>query len=210
MDTTPVSGRSAGTTGPAGTSGPPAFDELIDRVRVRLRPVLWSKWGVEVGGDLCAEVEEYAWTHRERLLEMDNPLGYLYRVAQSRSRRYTRWLRRTTFPEHFPDVPHDDPELNDILHLLAGLTPDQRACVLLTHGFGWTYEEVAGLLGMTRAAVNNHIHRGMTRLRADHPDELASPGDTTEVTGATDAADRHSPSPEPSTVTHLRLKETMP
>ena len=142
-----------------------AFEELIEHIRSRLRPVLWSKWGVEVGSDLAAEVEEYAWTNRERLLGMDNPLGYLYRVSQSKSRRYTRWARRTTFPEQIPELAHDDPELHDMFQVLATLSPNQRTCVLLVHGFGRTYDEVADQLGITRAAVNNHVHRGLVRLR---------------------------------------------
>lgn len=149
----------------------PPFEEFIRTVRARLRPVLWSKWGVEIGSDLCAEVEEYAWIHHERLVAMANPHGYLYRVAQSKARRYTRWSRRNQFPEEFPDLVHDDPELHDTLQLLAGLNDNQRTCVLLVHGFGWTYDEVAELLGVSRAAVNNHVHRGLSRLRStDTPD----------------------------------------
>jgi hypothetical protein len=32
---------------------PGSFDELIDLIRGRLLPVLWSKWGIEVGGELA-------------------------------------------------------------------------------------------------------------------------------------------------------------
>jgi DNA-directed RNA polymerase specialized sigma24 family protein len=49
--------------------------------------------------------------------------------------------------------------------MLAVLSPDQRVCVLLVHGFGWTYNEVAELLGMKRSEVNNHVHRGLAHLR---------------------------------------------
>jgi DNA-directed RNA polymerase specialized sigma24 family protein len=124
---------------------------------------------VEAGSDICAEVEEYAWANRERLLRMSNPLGYLYRVSQSRSRRYTRWTRRTTFPSQFPDTAHEDPQLHGTLSALAGLSADQRASVLLVHGFGWSYAEVASLLGCSRAAVTNHVHRGLSRLRSVAP-----------------------------------------
>jgi DNA-directed RNA polymerase specialized sigma24 family protein len=150
-----------------GTEFTDSFEELIDLVRSRLLPALWSKWGVEVGGDICCEVEEYAWENRDRLLRMSNPLGFLYRVSQSRARRYSRWTKRTTFPSRFPDLVHEDPRLHDILQMLAVLTPDQRTCVLLVHGFGWTYNEVAELLGIRRTEVNNHVHRGLLRLRAD-------------------------------------------
>lgn len=148
---------------------PDSFDELIDLVRTRLLPVLWSTWGVEIGSDICAEVEEYAWQHSERLLGMANPLGYLYRVSQSRARRYTRWLQRTTFPSRFPDLVHEDPEVHDVMRDLAVLNADQRACVLLVHGFGWSYAEVASLLGIKQSAVTNHVHRGLTRLRRAAP-----------------------------------------
>jgi DNA-directed RNA polymerase specialized sigma24 family protein len=173
MDSSPAAGH------------PPSFDGFIETVRTRLRPVLWSKWGIEAGSDLCAEVEEYAWTHHERLLAMSNPLGYLYRVAQSRARRYTLWSRRAHFPSEFPDLVDDDPELHDVLEMLAGLNENQRACVLLVHGFNWTYDEVAELLGMSRAAVNNHVHRGLTRLRAT---TLPSP----PAVSAVDPIDDHS------------------
>lgn len=169
MDTNPAESR-------LGT-----FDELVDQVRSQLLPVLWSKWGVEVGGDICCEVEEYAWTHRQRLLKMPNPLGYLYRVSQSKARRYTRWSQRTTFPSRFPDIIHEDPQLHDMLQMLSNLSPDQRACVLLVHGFGWSYNDVADLLGMKRSDVNNHVHRGMACLRTDHFNEPLLRNRTTEL-----------------------------
>lgn len=165
----------AGSTGVMDVEPTGDFEDLVGLVRSRLRPVLWSKWGVELGSDLAAEVEEYAWTNRERLLGMANPLGFLYRVSQSRARRYTRWARRIAFPEDVPELAHDDDELQETFQLLAGLTPNQRACVLLVHGFGWTYDEVAGLLGITRAAVNNHVHRGLRRVRATLPDLPSDP-----------------------------------
>jgi DNA-directed RNA polymerase specialized sigma24 family protein len=146
-------------------NGLQGFDDLIDEIRSRLLPALVAKWGIEVGSDICSEVEEYAWANHERVLRMENPLGYLYRVAQSRSRPYTRWLRRSTFPSRFPDLAHHDPVLHDLLQHLAGLKPDQRVSVLLVHAFGWTYTEVAELLGVTRSVVNHHVHRGLAQLR---------------------------------------------
>ena len=159
---------------------PGSFDELIELVRGRLLPVLWSKWGIEVGGDVCCEVEEYAWENRDRLLRMSNPLGFLYRVSQSKARRYSRWSKRTTFPSRFPDLVHEDPQLHDTLQMLAVLTDDQRVCVMLVHAFGWTYADVAELLGVTRAVVNHQVHRGLARLRSTSlQDPLLSPSRNT-------------------------------
>lgn len=197
------------SSAPAGEPG--SFDDLVALIRSRLRPVLWSRWGPEVGGDLCGEVEEYAWTHRERLLQMTNPLGFLYRVSQSKARRYTRWSRRNCFPDEFPDVVHDDPDLHDTLQLLAGLTADQRACVLLTKGFGWSYDEVAELLGMTRAAVNNHIHRGLTRLRVVHnADGPSDPTPSDPTPSDLTPSDPTLPDPEPLDRDQPQVQEIAP
>ena len=90
---------------------PGSFGGLIELIRGRLLPGLWSKWGSEVGGDVGCEVEEYAWENRDRLLRMSNPLGFLYRVSQSKARRYSRWSTRTTFPSRCPDRSQDDRQL---------------------------------------------------------------------------------------------------
>ena len=147
-------------------NGYESFDGLIDDVRLRLLPALVVKWGIEVGSDLCSDVEEYAWEHRAKVRRMENPLGYLFRVAQSKSRSHLRWMKRTEFPSRFPDIVHEDLVLHDMLQMLSGLKPDQRVCVMLVHAFGWSYTEVADLLGVTRAVVNHHVHRGLTILRA--------------------------------------------
>lgn len=169
-----------------GVGGAASFDDLVGMVRERLLPVLWSRWGVEAGSDICAEVEEFAWSNRDRVLGMSNPLGYLYRVSQSKARRYSRWHRRDTFPSRFPESTHEDPQLHGTLHALAGLSADQRASVLLVHGFGWSYDDVAELLGISRAAVTNHVHRGLTRLRAaasaaEAPEPIRSPSHEPET-----------------------------
>jgi DNA-directed RNA polymerase specialized sigma24 family protein len=163
--------RSAGSyrvmDNPAAFSSATEFESLLVLIRSRLRPALVSKWGIEVGSDISSDIEEYSWQHSNRLIRMDNPLGYLYRVAQSRSRRYKRWMNQSTFPTKFPDVIHEDQSVHGVLELLAGVTEEQRQCILLIHAFDWTYEEVAELLGVSRSVVNNHVHRGLSRLRQE-------------------------------------------
>jgi len=179
--------RPSGTNGPRqGFKGmmentrnhgqPDGFDVLVDEIRSRLLPALVSKWGIEVGSDLCSDVEEYAWQNQRKVISMENPLGYLYRVAQSKSRSHSRWGSRMTFPSRFPDIVHEDMQLHETLQMLAGLNPDQRVCVLLVHAFGWTYAEVAELLGVTRSVVNHHVHRGLAHLRqSDGTNQFPSP-----------------------------------
>ena len=48
---------------------------------------------------------------------------------------------------------------------LSRLSEMQRTAVLLVHGFGWTYEEVADRLELARSSVQKHAERGIRKLR---------------------------------------------
>ena len=100
------------------------FTDFADQHGERLRRVLVGGYGVEVGNDVCADAMAYAWAHWEGVREMDNPVGYLYRVAQTAARRHRRWRRRPAFPPE-PARPDEsaDPRIGDAL---ARLTANQR------------------------------------------------------------------------------------
>jgi RNA polymerase sigma-70 factor (ECF subfamily) len=122
--------------------------------------------GLEVGSEAAADAMAWAVAHSDRMAAMDNPAGYLYRVGQTAARRHRRWARRHVVlavePLASPDEPFDA-ELFDALSLLRA---DHRVAVVLVHCFGYRYREVAELLGVSEAAVTNHVHRGLARLRS--------------------------------------------
>ncbi len=91
---------------------------------------------------------------------MVNPVGYLYRVGQSRTRN-----RKT--PVVFPPPGHDGiPEVEPQLGVALGsLSERQRVCVVLVYALEWTHQEVADLLGLSRSSIQNHVERGLGRLR---------------------------------------------
>jgi len=106
----------------------------------------------------------YAWEHFAELSSMDNPAGFLFRVGQSRSRR-----RRRRAPARFPatdlfDLPDVEPGLPSALEQLS---ERQRSCVALVHGYGMSHQEVADLLGLSRSSIQNHVERGLDRLRSE-------------------------------------------
>lgn len=138
-----------------------AFDELIAGLRPGLARAFAAAYGRDRGEDALAEALAWAYEHRSRLLAMENPGGYLYRVGQSRSR-----VRRDSghaFPAPavlgLPDV---EPGLPDAL---ASLSDRQRACLALVVVDEWTYEEVAALLGIKRSSVQSHVERALHKLR---------------------------------------------
>ena len=140
------------------------FTEFVHEHEQRLRESLIAGCGGEMGRDAASEALIYGWEHWDRISEMENPVGYLYRVGLSRGRKaMTR--RRPLFapvePGRMPDV---EPRLPEAL---ARLSERQRTVVLLVHCFQWTQSEVGALLGLSKTSVQNHLERGMAGLRRD-------------------------------------------
>ena len=61
-------------------------------------------------------------------------------------------------------IPEVEPRLPGAL---AGLSERQRTVVLLIHCFQWTQSEVGDLLDLSKTTVQNHLERGMGRLRRE-------------------------------------------
>lgn len=135
------------------------FDLFFQLTEPRLRRALTAAYGFEAGREATAEAFAWAWEHRDRLLEIDHPVRYLYRVGQSRVRR--RKLRvpfgRTEWSE-----PWIEPEL---MSALRKISERQRVAVVLVHGYAWTLAEVAELLDIKVTTVQTHLERGLDRLR---------------------------------------------
>jgi DNA-directed RNA polymerase specialized sigma24 family protein len=70
-----------------------AFQSFVAAEGAQLRRVLYAHFGVELGREATSDALAYAWEHWNRVRTMNNPVGYLYRVAQSSMRRHHRWRR---------------------------------------------------------------------------------------------------------------------
>jgi DNA-directed RNA polymerase specialized sigma24 family protein len=141
-----------------------AFAVFFAGAEPTLRRALVAAYGPD-GRDGAADALAYAWEHWARVGAMANAAGYLYRVGQSRM----RWYRRRPTgvrPESAPDPPGErlfEPGLGAALDQLSR---QQRVAVVLCHGFGLTHREVAALLGVAPSTVQNHVERGVAKLRA--------------------------------------------
>ena len=134
------------------------FTAFVEAHEPRLRRALLASVGT-AAGDALADALTYAWEHWRRVRRMQNPAGYVYRVARSRAR-----------PRKVPPLPPVDavrlPDVEPGLPgALAALPERQRVVVLLVHGFGWTHAEVGELLGISESTVRNHLARGLDHLR---------------------------------------------
>jgi RNA polymerase sigma factor (sigma-70 family) len=136
-----------------------SFEAFVREVEPRLRRALVASYGLEAGRDAAAEALAYAWEHWERLQTVTNLPGYLYRVGQSRSRRRkpAALFDTSGWSEH-----HFEPGLPAALAALSGR---QRQAVVLVYGYGCTLREVSELIGVKQTTVQNHLTRGLQRLR---------------------------------------------
>jgi DNA-directed RNA polymerase specialized sigma24 family protein len=136
-----------------------AFERFVEEAGTRLGRALASVYGFEDGRDATAEALAYAWENWQLLQHVENLPGYLFRVGQSRGRpRRQRVLFEIgADPEHRfePGLPK----------ALASLSQRQRLAVVLVHGYGYTLREVAELTGIRPTTVQNHLSRGLSRLR---------------------------------------------
>ena len=136
------------------------FEAFVRLARARLLRAYIGAYGVDRASDAAAEALAWAWEHREHLASMANPIGYLYRVGQSRSRP----PRVATLPAPDDlDLPEVEPGL---VPALQALPAQQRTAVWLTHACGWSHRDVADATGIGTSTVATHVSRGLETLRA--------------------------------------------
>ena len=142
-----------------------SFEEFLESATPGLCRAFVARYGTELGNEASSDAIAWAWEHRQELQSKGNPIGYLFRVGQTSVRAQTRRRRRFALPvEDRSDAAPSDagPELHTALERLSG---DQRVAVLMVHAHGYSYAETAATLDISVAAVRNHVHRGMQRLR---------------------------------------------
>lgn len=139
-----------------------AFTAFVGRAEQRLRRALVATYGPVVGREAAIDALSWAWEHWDRLAPMPNPVGYLYRVGQSAARRHLTH-RRVAMPA-VDDVREPDP-VPELAPALERLSEQQRAAVVLVHGYGFSQREAADVLDVGVATLREHLNRGMARLR---------------------------------------------
>jgi RNA polymerase sigma factor (sigma-70 family) len=137
------------------------FSLFVAEVEPTLSRALTGTYGREVGEEATRDALVYAWENWERISQMDNPIGFLFRVGQSKSRRYRR--KPVALPVVRPDeLPHIEP---DLPKALEELSERQRASLLLIHVEGLTEREAAKAMGVSRVTVRRHADRALRKLR---------------------------------------------
>ena len=106
----------------------------------------------------------------DRVAPMDDPVAYLYRTAmnvhRSRYRRAKVAVRRAV-----GRLPTDElaavEEREDVIRLLAGLTPRERAAVVLIDLLEFSSQEAGDALGVKASTVRVLVSRGRKSLKKE-------------------------------------------
>ena len=139
-----------------------AFTDFVSAVEPKLRRAFTGSLGAERGKEAAAVALAYGWEHWDRISAMENPAGYLYRVGVNNGYKRRRRARTPLPPVPGERLPWVEPALPEAM---AALPERQRLAVYLVCGHGWSMNEVAEFLGVSKGTVQKHVERGMARLR---------------------------------------------
>jgi len=158
---------------------PDSFDAFARAQAARLHRAAWLLCGERTQAeDLVQETlaKVYVRMHRRLGPRLDNPAAYAHTVL---ARTYISARRRRSSTETpYADLPGlevegtpDHAEATDLRlalnEALAGLTPVDRAVVVLRHLEDLSVEEVATTLGLSPGAVRNRSMRALARMRKE-------------------------------------------
>lgn len=152
----------------------PDFETMLTAMRPTLHRYCARLTGSTIDGeDVVQEAMLKALTARTAAGPIENPEGWLFRIAHNTALDFLRHRRRgpqlldedelATIPG--PDVP--DPDIATAsLRTFLQLPPLQRSTVILKDVLGHSLEEISMITGASEPAAKSALQRGRSRLRA--------------------------------------------
>jgi RNA polymerase sigma-70 factor (TIGR02957 family) len=140
----------------------------------------WLRWA---GVDLAAVRDQRAYLVR---ITARQALGRLRTLGRRRESYVGPWLPEPllTAPDVAEDVELADSVSMAMLLVLETLTPAERAVFVLREVFDLAYEEIAGAVGKSPAAVRQIAHRARSHVTARRPREVVSPAQARDALAA--------------------------
>ena len=152
-----------------------AFEELVRRYQLPVYRVALRMLGDRADAeDAAQDAFLQAWQALPGFAGRSRFSTWLYRIITNRCLNIRRSARRTApLPEGLEgEAPASRPdqiveaasELEALAEAIARLSPEQRAPLVLRTFEGCSYEEIAGVLGISVAAVRGRLHRARLEL----------------------------------------------
>jgi RNA polymerase sigma-70 factor (ECF subfamily) len=147
------------------------FEELFESERGRLfRALLLVTHDSMEAEDLMQEAFVRVWERWDRIGQIDDPVGYLYKTAlnlyRSALRRALTAAKRSVRPPTGRDPLDEVSARDEAVRSLAALTPRQRAAVVVTELLGYSSEEAGAILGIRSGTVRMLISQARAALHS--------------------------------------------
>jgi RNA polymerase sigma-70 factor (ECF subfamily) len=161
------------------------FEVMLSAMRPTLHRYCARMTGSAVDGeDVVQDAMMKALVARGSVGPLDNPEGWLFRIAHNAALDFLRRSRRTVLlgtEEELamvaaPDRP--DPDIaTTSLRTFLRLPALQRSTVILKDVLGHSLAEISEIIGVTEPAAKSALQRGRARLRqlAAEPDDIELP-----------------------------------
>ena len=137
-----------------------SFQEFFELEQERLLRLLWMVTGsLQEAEDIVQDAFLRVWERWPRVSTMDSPTGYLHNAAmnifRNRYRRAKLGLRKAIGTDPPIDAFGSADDRISVSNALRGLTPKQRAALVLTDLLGYPAEEAGRMLGVRGSTVRS-------------------------------------------------------
>lgn len=142
--------------------------EAYEELYVQLRPSLLSRAWLMLGSRAAAEdvVHEcFSQFLQSNTGHVERPSAYLHSMVVNGCLREIRRRRRVQPLRELPEAICRDPEHSEIVELLSELSSRRRAVLVLRYCYGYSVEDIAGLMNCAPSTVSSLIHRAINQLR---------------------------------------------
>ena len=157
-------------------TAPKDFRTFFEDEHARLFKTLYFVTGDRSeAADLMQEAFLKLWERWDRIDSIEDPTAYLFKVALNGNRMRVRSASRAArrqIPLGIVRDPFDDVDVReDVLQMLRGIAPRQRAALVLLDLYGYGSEEAARIMGIRPSTVRALATQGRAVLRtAGGPD----------------------------------------
>ena len=153
-----------------------AFGELIRRHQSQVRNFLRKLTGgaLDEADDLAQECFLHAWDKLQTYSGKGSFIGWLLKVAYTtflqskrKSKRYAEVLEEAgqVADQESRSYTEDDQEVSDLDKLLAVLTEEERAIMVMSYACGLSHREIGDATGLPVGTVKSVIFRGKEKIR---------------------------------------------
>ncbi len=152
-----------------------AFGELIRRHQSQVRNFLRKLTGdITAADDLAQDCFLHAWNKLQTFTGRGSFIGWLLKVAYTtflqskrKSKRYREVLEEAAYiaQTESRSYTQQSDEVSDLDKLLAVLTEDERAIVVMSYACGLSHREISDATGLPTGTVKSVIFRGKEKIR---------------------------------------------